>query len=104
MQIETSIPPRRDGTVIATGPSGTKTVFTDTDGRLLAEVTDPVDLAYLLANPNFFPAEEEDFVQAESIIREESGIDDLPDDVGDENAAPIEVKTPIKVTKKKAKT
>ena len=97
MKIETSIIVRRDGTVIATVPSGVKIVFKpDAAGRMVADVTEPADLAYLLANADFFPSEEADFKQAEQLIRQESGVDDLPDDEGDENAAPIEVATPPK--------
>ena len=104
MKIETSIIARRDGTVIATGPSGIKIIFKpDDSGRMVADVTDPADLAYLLANADFFPADEADFKQAEQLIRQESGIDDLPDDDGDENAAPIEVATPPKAPRAKKK-
>lgn len=103
MKIETSIIARLDGTVIATVPSGVKIVFKADAGRLAADVEDPAELAYLLANADFFPADEADFKQAEQLIRQESGIDDLPDDDGDENAAPVEVATPPKAPRAKKK-
>jgi hypothetical protein len=103
MKIETSIIARLDGTVIATVPRGVKIVFKADAGRLVADVEDPADLAYLLANADFFPADEADFKQAEQLIRQESGIDDLPDDEGDENAAPVEVATPPKAPRVKKK-
>jgi len=104
MKIETSIIARLDGTVIATVPSGVKIVFKgDASGRLTADVEDPADLAYLLANGDFFPADEVDFKQAESVLREEVGTDDLPDDDGDENAAPVETSTKPKAPRAKKK-
>lgn len=104
MKIETSIKPRKDGCVRLTVPSGAVLEFVpDEDGRLVADVTDEGDLAFALALGDFSPLDEADFVQAESLVREESGIDDLPDDEGDENAAPIEAVTPPKMPKRAAK-
>lgn len=97
MKIETSIPARRDGVVRVNTPGGSAIVFTANDaGRLIADVCDQKNVAWLLSLGDFFPADESDFAAAESLIREEAGIDDLPDDDGDENAAPIEVATPPK--------
>lgn len=91
MKIETSIKPRKDGTVSLAAPSGVKIVFADEAGHLVAEVADEGDLAFVLALGDFFPADETDYVQAASVVREKAGIDDLPDDEGDLNAAPVEV-------------
>lgn len=94
MKIETSILARRDGTVNTKTPGGTSIVFTADDaGRLVADVDDQKDVAWLLSRGDFFPADESDFVEAESVMRDEAGIDDLPDDDGDEDAAPIEAAT-----------
>jgi hypothetical protein len=95
MQLETNIKPRKDGTVRVVVPSGGVVVFVvDEVGRLVADVADDGDQAFLLTLGDFYPFDEADFVQAESLIREEVGIDDLPDDDGDVNAAPVEVVTP----------
>ncbi len=103
MKIETSIKPRKDGTVRSAVPSGATVVFSDVDGRLVADVVEDSDAAFLLALPDFCPLDEADFVKAESLVRQEVGTDDLPDDDGDENAAPIEVATPPKAPRAKKK-
>lgn len=101
MLIETSIQARRDKTVRLTTPQGNVIIFAD-DGsdHLVASVTDQADLAFILARGEFTPMNEADFIQAESLIRGVLGADDspdnLPDDSGDENAAPVEVLTPPK--------
>ena len=97
MKIETSIKARREKSVRLTTPKGSTIVFSDDGtGRLVADVTDQADLAFILSRSEFSPVDEADFVQAESLIREEVGADDLPDDDGDENAAPVEAVTPPK--------
>lgn len=98
MLIETSIKARREKTVRLTTPKGNTIVFSDDgSGHLVADVTDQADLAFVLSRSEFSPVDEADFVQAESLIREDAGsADDLPDDDGDENAAPVEVLTPPK--------
>lgn len=97
MKIETSIKARREKTVRLTTPRGHTIVFADDGaGRLVADVTDHADLAFILSRSEFSPVDEADFVQAESLILEEVGADDLPDDDGDENAAPVEAVTPPK--------
>lgn len=99
MKIETSILPRKDNTVRAVASSATIVFAADESGRLVADVENQADLAFLLSLGDFFPADEADHVQAESVLRTETGADDLPDDDGDENAAPIEVATPPKPAK-----
>lgn len=94
MLIETSIKPRREKTVRLVSPKGNTIVFSDDGcGHLVANVTDQADLAFVLSRSEFSPVDEADFGQAESLILEKVGADDLPDDDGDENAAPIEVVT-----------
>lgn len=104
MKIETSIAPRRDHTVTLVCPSGAKYVFTnDGSGTLLCEVTEEADLTFMLALGDFCPVDAEDIPQVVELLRETAGTDDLPDDDGDENAAPIEVVTAPKPAKPKAK-
>lgn len=100
MLIETSIKARREKTVRLTTPHGNTIVFEDDGaGHLVADVTDQADLSFVLSRGAFSPLDESDFVRAESLIREEVGTDDLPDDDGDENAAPVESVTPPKAAK-----
>ena len=101
MKIETSIKPRRNGTVNVVTPGGQVIVFSaQDDGRLTADVADSADVQFLLGMSDFLPADEDDFAMASALIRGEAGLDelgdgdDLPDDSGDENAAPVE--TPLK--------
>jgi hypothetical protein len=107
MKIETSIKPRRNGTLNVVTPCGQVIVFSAQDGRLTAEVADAADVQFLLGMSDFLPADEDDFAMASALIRGEAGSDDagddLPDDDGDENAAPVETATapkPGKYTKK----
>lgn len=100
MLIETSINARREKTVRLTTPKGTTIVFADDGtGYFVADVTDQDDLTFVLSCSEFSPVDEADFVQAESLIVEKAGADDLPDDEGNENAAPVEVVTPPKPAK-----
>jgi hypothetical protein len=99
MKIETNITPRKDGCVRVAAPSGT-IVFAPVDGCLVADVDNPQDLAFLLALVDFCPADEGDHDQAQALIQKPEpddvpgeSEDDLPDDEGDENAAPVEVPT-----------
>lgn len=110
MKIETSIKPRRNGTLNVVTPGGQVIVFSaQDDARLTAEVADAADVQFLLGMSDFLPADEDDFAMASALIRGEAGLDDLsdgddlPDDDGDENAAPVETATapkPGKYTKK----
>jgi len=134
MKIETSIKPRRNGTLNVATPSGKVIVFSALGGRLTAEVADSADVQFLLGMSDFLPADEDGFLGSEPkfaepsarpsgavlrtaaklvsdpnnpLIRGETGLeelgDDLPDDDGDENAAPVETATapkPGKYTKK----
>ena len=109
MKIETSIKPRRNGTLNVVKLGGQVIVFSAQDGHLTADVADSADVQFLLGMSDFFPADEEDFAMASALIRGEAGpdelgdADDLLDDDGDENAAPVETATapkPGKYTKK----
>jgi hypothetical protein len=105
MLIETSIKARRENTVILTSAQGNRLVFSeDGSGRLVAEIADPIDLAFVLSRSDFSPLDEADFARAESLIRQQAKAedlsdDDLPDDSGDMQAAPVETLTPPKPAK-----
>lgn len=65
MKLLTSIPPRRDGTVIVTAKDGTRCVFTPGEsGELVGEVQDERTLAELLNGGLFFPADPADYDKA----------------------------------------
>jgi len=104
MKIETSIKPRRNGTVNVVTPGGRVIVFSaQDDGRLTADVADSADVQFLLGMSDFLPADSKDFAVAAALIRgadapDDAG-DDLLDDDGDENAAPVEKATAPKPSK-----
>jgi hypothetical protein len=94
MKLNTSIAPRRDGTVKASGPSGQTYVFTlDEDGELACDVADEMDLAALLETDNFYPADPADAERAADLVAAE---DDEPAESEDEDMGglPIEAETP----------
>lgn len=88
MRIETTIQPRKDGTVSATLDGQTYKFKPDEYGRLIAEVGDPAHAAYLLDHgDDFLPADESDlnaFLAAPAVATPPEGNDDEPDD-DDEN-------------------
>jgi hypothetical protein len=59
MKIETSIKPRRDGTVRLTMPSGETSVFAECDGVLVCEISDPCDIEFALSVDGFYPHDDE---------------------------------------------
>lgn len=105
MKLQTTIAPRRDGTVIVRGHKGQEFKFTPDDHEeLTCDVSDELLVAKLLASGNFFPADEADFAVATALVQsateppvepdepddDDGEDDDLPDDTGDLNALPIE--------------
>lgn len=102
MKLQTSIKPRRDGTVKVTGQDRQTYVFVaDSDGELSCDVTDTATVARLLAGGEFWPANTEDHDAAMALTvagddedDEPADGDDLADDVGDINALPLEANTP----------
>lgn len=74
MKLQTSIPPRRDGTVRHTGQDRRTYVFVaGPDGELSCDVDDPNEVAKLLATGMFWPENPEDFEQALSIAKKPEG-------------------------------
>lgn len=105
MKLQTSIPPRRDGTVRVTGKDGRPHVFMlDDEGELTCDVADEATVAFLLESQHFWPADPEDAERAMALVKkpqaEESGEADDEEGVadGDEempaNALPVEANTP----------
>lgn len=102
MKLQTSIPPRRDGTVKVLGKDRQTYVFVaGEDGELTGEVTDDATVAFLLESQNFWPADPEDAERALNLVKKpstegedgEDG-DDGEDDEGAPPALPIEAETP----------
>lgn len=94
MKIETSIRPRKDGSLTASMPDGTRYAFAKDGHNMVAEVDNEAHIAFLLASGNFSPADDSDFDAALAMVAD--GSDDSDFDVVDESAAPIEVATPVK--------
>lgn len=96
MKLHTSIKKRRDGTVRATASNGHTFEFVaNAVGELECDVTDAALVARLLATEQFWPADENDFSSAESLIK--GGHDDTDDDEDDILLSqPVEALTPPK--------
>lgn len=99
MKIETSIKPRKDGTVRVGVDKDTYVFKADESGVLVADVENEAHISFLLGRgDDFLPADEADFAAADALIAagNPSGDDDegdAPDDDDedqDPNAAPIE--------------
>ena len=98
MKIETSIKPRRDGTVNVNTPDGVVVFRANEYGVMEADVESAQAQAFLLARADdFIPSDDADFEVANSLLTQGTGGDDDPDDDPDDdqddvapNAAPIE--------------
>lgn len=109
MKLQTSIPPRRDGTVRVLGPDRQTYVFVaGEDGELTGEVTDEATVAFLLESQNFWPADPEDAERALDLVKKpvDDGDGDDDDDGEDDEdappALPIEANTPPAPARKTA--
>ena len=101
MKLQTSIPPRRDGTVRVLGLDRQTYVFVaGEDGELTGEVTDEATVAFLLESQNFWPANPDDAERALVLVKAaapEVEPDDADDDLDEEpvaDALPVEAETP----------
>ena len=118
MKIETVIPLRKDGTVKVTAPGGASYLFAlDDQGRVVHDVEDQADIAWMLSLGDFFPAEEGDFDAAIAMTgaagveptpeqlaaMDDAELDDEGDDPATLDAAPIEEPTPVVSGKKSRK-
>lgn len=113
MKLITSIPPRRDGTVVVS-LAGCKCTFkADEHGDLVADVDEPAALQQLLATGNFEPYDEADMTRAIEIAQagaaregdDDQDADDA-DDADDEDAPdglPVEANTPPAAKKGKGR-
>jgi hypothetical protein len=104
MKLQTSIKPRRDGTVKVTGQDRQTYVFlADSDGELSCDVTDTATVTSLLAGGEFWPANPDDHDAAMALAADDAGDDDSDDDAddaGDMNTPPIEANTPPVIRRK----
>lgn len=114
MKLQTSITPRRAGNVTVLGKDGKTYEFKPgEDGTPECDIQDEATLAHLLAGENFWPADPDDYAQANQLLDTpntdpDDGPDtgdeplatdlagktdeelDLEDDEGDPNALPVE--------------
>lgn len=98
MKLQTSIKPRRDGTVTVIGQDRQAYVFVaDDDGLLTGDVADDATVASLLATGNFWPADESDAEQALALVKQaEKAAGDEDEDDEPADALPVEANTPPK--------
>lgn len=106
MKLQTSIKPRRNGTVTVLGQDRQTYVFVaDDDGLLTGDVADEATIAALLATGNFWPADEGDAEQALALVKEAEKAARADEDDGDDgdddeeeaaDALPVESNTPPK--------
>ena len=107
MKLETSIPPRRDGTVLVRfGNDILYTFAADADGALTCEVGDDAHVAVLLNTGNYYPADPESYKAAAALTAGDA--DEEDDDAGDADeedddagdGMPVESNTPTKAGRK----
>lgn len=100
MKLQTSIQPRRDGTLNVQGLDGKTYSFAkDADGVLTGEVSDEATVAHLLSSTDFYPANPEDFDAAQALLPQGDGEgDDGEGEEGDNtgNGLPVEANSPLK--------
>lgn len=107
MKLTTDIKPRKDGSAIAIGASGTRYTLIAEPGMegLTCVVMDPIDIAFLLDTGNFYPDNEQDIdkgieavLQQQAAVVTETGSDEDPLTppllIADEELAPIAKKKP----------
>jgi hypothetical protein len=106
MKLKTEIPPRKNGTLVLTGPNGVEyTCVLDEDGDLAVEVGDEEFAHQLIASGNFHPANQEDYDAVLAILDAGAESDDEDDDEiqSDPMAPPIEANTPLSPKNPKGK-
>lgn len=104
MKLQTSIKPRRDGTVKLAGLNGKTYEFKpDEQGDMVCDVDDDATVVHVLQAQGdyFWPADEEGMTKAEALIDAATGDDDDDLDDGDDDAdtsnpggLPVEANTP----------
>lgn len=80
MKLATSIPARKDGTVIVRGFDGEKYVFTrEAEGdALTADVPHEETVSFLLAGGMFYPCDEKDYEQAIALAQSDGDVQEPP--------------------------
>ena len=101
MKLQTSIQPRRDGTLNVQGLDGQAYTFLpDADGVLTGDVTHEPTVAHLLGTGNFYPEDPEDFDSALRLADPGGADEDAEVDGEDEDmpadAMPVEANSPLK--------
>lgn len=97
MKLQTSIKPRRDGTVTVLGQDSQTYVFAaGSDGELTSDVADEATVAHLLATGNFWPANEADHAQALALVKQAQADDDDDEEEEPQDGLPVEANTPPK--------
>ena len=91
MKLETTIPPRKDGTVIARFGEDVYT-FTADNGSLSCEVGKQEHVAFLLGTGNFYPAREADYAAATELLKQDEEPED--EDEPEVSGPPVEANTP----------
>lgn len=90
MKLRTSIPPRKDGTMIATGHDGREYLFRlDETGELIGEVGDKENVVFLCGYDNgsqFWPASDSDQEQVAAAIMAAEADPDGPEEAYQFNA------------------
>ncbi len=100
MKLQTSIQPRRDGTLNVQGLDGKTYGFAkDAEGVLTGDVADEATVAHLLAGGDFYPENPEDYDAAQALLPKGDGEGDDGegedgDDTGD--GLPVEANSPLK--------
>lgn len=116
MKLQTSIPPRRDGTITVTAKDGKRIVFAPgPDGELVGDVTDEATVAELIDGGMFWPADPADYDIALALTGADKGGDSADDDEADDDsddgddgddsappAPPVEANTPPAAPKPRA--
>jgi len=93
MKLQTSIEPRRDGTVLVTGQDGKKYTFSDDGyGDLVCVIDHEPTLAKLLTLQHFFPVSTEDFTAARRLANAATDLDGVASDAGEPSLSALAAK------------
>lgn len=111
MKLQTSIKPRRNGSVVLTGLDGVAYKFEpDENGDMVCDVPHEPTIAHVLelSGDDFWPADETEYAEAERVLAElgsKNADDDGEDDADDSNPGglPIESNTPPAAIRKEGK-
>lgn len=95
MKLQTSIQPRRDGTLKVSGQDRQTYEFAPgPDGELTGDVADEALVAQLLSTGNFWPADPEDIDSALKLVNDSDAEDPEDDPDAAADGLPVEAGTP----------